>query len=239
MVDIAGLDKRSLLLALWERAPTDPRPWNIGRVIAESEYKQAVSGKVRTVSGKMLNVDLSGDTAYSQSYDFFCGKGAFAEAVAKVKSGEVRYQYPYVPPKLKQVILAPVTRDPPVTKKRKVVRLKLVKPKEKAKDKETEKHSFGQRQKTSTPFTPNAFSRPRRDPPKEQEQNTHIEEFSASDGGFSRPWQRMDRPHQGWQSSRRKDNDDPFGGPCGLSALCTSQDWGEFESRRFGGRSFY
>lgn len=86
-VDIRGLDKHTLLRALWENStpasfflahPTVPRPrWDDEKVPNPMEY-------VDYFQGRCIKLDLSGDTVDPAMYDRDMGEGAVARVVASV-----------------------------------------------------------------------------------------------------------------------------------------------------------
>ncbi len=88
-VSIAGIDKVSLLKALWENSKPavfykmqglPPPDWS------QVEAEKAVLQSIDYFRGRCIKSDLSGDTALPHGYDRDYGQGKFAEIVTKVKS---------------------------------------------------------------------------------------------------------------------------------------------------------
>jgi hypothetical protein len=91
-IDIQGLDKSEVLLALYN----DSHPQGLsvlglpGRVIDLDDCRRALEGRTRLTfdywNGHILKVDLTGDSFDPDLYDRDCGEGAAQAAISRLRA---------------------------------------------------------------------------------------------------------------------------------------------------------
>ncbi|EGE07047.1 hypothetical protein TEQG_06036 [Trichophyton equinum CBS 127.97] len=84
-IDITGLDKVELMLALYAKAW--PSMYDIGRLRAEEarRFFDEQKGDFDYVNGRCFKCNLSGDLVDPRLYDRDAGKGRFQEVVTKLR----------------------------------------------------------------------------------------------------------------------------------------------------------
>ena len=88
-INIAGIDKVKLLRELWNGG----RPaafYTLARKIplewSDTAAAESVKGSIDYFRGRAIKADISGDTADPTTYDEYTEIGAFARAVAKLRT---------------------------------------------------------------------------------------------------------------------------------------------------------
>ncbi|KAM5455289.1 hypothetical protein MaudCBS49596_001933 [Microsporum audouinii] len=84
-VDITGLDKVALMLALYEKA--SPSMYDIGNLTAEEAHRlfEKHNGRFDYVNGRCFKCNLSGNLVNPWGYDRDAGAGQFQEVVTMLR----------------------------------------------------------------------------------------------------------------------------------------------------------
>ncbi|KAK2820044.1 hypothetical protein FQN49_007776 [Arthroderma sp. PD_2] len=84
-VDITGLEKVTLMLALYEKA--NPSFYDMGKLSAEEAGRlyEVQKGRFDYVNGRCFKCDLSGDSVNPWGYDRDAGAGRFQEVVTMLR----------------------------------------------------------------------------------------------------------------------------------------------------------
>lgn len=90
VIDIKGLDKAEVLLALYNGSHCQGLGFlqavgNYTLEDAKRDYKENEYGYFDYLHGRVLKVDLSGDSFESWLYDRDCGEGAAAKAIDELR----------------------------------------------------------------------------------------------------------------------------------------------------------